>query len=102
MNTTDLVVRCFARQEEGVWVAVCLDFCLATQADSFEEAKVKLEEQIVFYVSEALQDKAFGSALLQRKAPLSSWLAYYYLKLSRVLFKHGGLVFDEVMPLRLA
>ncbi len=100
MKAKESTVKWFAKQEEGVWVAVCLDFCLATQGDSFEEAKLKLEEQIVFFVEEALQDKEFGSQLLNRKAPLSSWIEYYFIKLSQMIFKNAGCIFNEPMPLR--
>ena len=43
MNPKELIVKCYAKQEEGIWVAVCLDFCLATQGDSLNEVKRKLE-----------------------------------------------------------
>jgi len=64
MNPKELIVKCYAKQEEGMWVAVCLDFCLATQGDSLNEVKRKLEEQITFYVGEALEDKEYGNQLL--------------------------------------
>ncbi len=83
MNAKELVIKCYAKQEEGLWVAVCLDLCLATQGDSLDEAKRKLEEQITFYVSEALQDKEFGCQLLSIRAPLSSWLEYYLIRFTR-------------------
>ena len=42
MRSNQLIIRCFAKQEEGLWVAVCVDFTLAAQASSFAEAKEKL------------------------------------------------------------
>lgn len=45
MNPKELILKCFAKQEEGVWVAVCLDFGLATQGESFEEAKKSLKSK---------------------------------------------------------
>lgn len=100
MNPKQLIIKCYAKQDEGVWVAVCLDFCLATQGDSFDEAKLKLEEQINFYVDEALQDKEHGSQLLSRRAPLSSWIEYYCIRLENIFCHKGGIRFDETMPLR--
>ncbi len=100
MNPNQLVVKCYAKQEDGVWVAMCLDFCLATQADSFDEAKRKLEEQISLYVREAMQDKDYGSQLLKRRAPLSSWIEYYLIKVENFFCHKGGIRFDETMPLR--
>ncbi len=100
MNPKQLIIKCYAKQEEGFWIAVCLDFCLATQGDSLEDAKRKLEEQISFYVTEALQDKEYGSQLLSRRAPLSSWLEYYLIRVTNILFHKASVIFDETMPLR--
>jgi len=102
MTPANLIVKCFAKQEKGVWVAVCLDFGLATQGDSFSEVKLKLEEQIVFYVREALEDSEYGAQLLNRKAPLSQWIEYYYILFFREISKNIGTIFEEIMPLRLA
>lgn len=76
----NLIIKCYAKQTRNVWVALCLNYNLATQADTSEEAKTKLEEQIVSYVDEALQDKIYGQQLLQRKAPISNWIEYYIIK----------------------
>lgn len=102
MKPEKRTVKCFAKKEGGVWVAVCLDFCLATQGDSFEEVKRKLEEQIVFYVKEAVSDKEYGHQLLNRRAPLSNWVEYYFIKMVHNIFHNVGQVFNEVMPLKLA
>jgi hypothetical protein len=37
MNPKELIVKCYAKQEEDMWVAVCLDFCLATQGVNQDE-----------------------------------------------------------------
>ncbi|MGR8932499.1 MAG: DUF1902 domain-containing protein [Gammaproteobacteria bacterium] len=99
MKAKELIIRCYAKKEEDVWVAVCLDFCLATQGDSFDEVKHKLEEQINDYVTEALQDKEYGVQLLNRKAPFSSWLEYYWIRVSNVIHRGSSVIFDELMPL---
>ena len=100
MKTNQLIVRCYAKEEEGAWVAVCLDFALATQGNSFKEVKKKLEDQLYSYVSEALQDKEYGVSLLTRRAPISLWLEYYYIKLSNLITHKTNLIFDEIMPMR--
>jgi predicted RNase H-like HicB family nuclease len=100
MNPRQLIIKCYAKQQEGQWVAVCLDFCLATQGESLEEAKRKLEEQIYFYVDEALQDKEYGSQLLSRRAPLSSWIEYYFIRLTNLIYHQASIIFNETMPLR--
>lgn len=102
MKANDLILKCYAKKDGGVWVAHCLDLSLATQGDSFDEVKRKLEEQIVFYVDEALADKEYGSQLLNRKAPLSSWVEYYLIKFTHDVCHNIGQIFNETMPLRLA
>jgi predicted RNase H-like HicB family nuclease len=72
-------LKCYAEKEADCWVAVCLDFNLAAQGDSFEEAKSKLEAMIADYIYDALagEDKPYAAQLLARRAPLSAWLKYY-------------------------
>jgi ferric iron reductase protein FhuF len=103
MKTTELVLKCYIDREEGSWVAVCLDFNLATQAESQHDAKQKLEAMIHSYVSEALtNDREYADQLLTRKAPLSLWARYYFIALMSLLHKDHRSTFSEVMPLRLA
>ncbi|WP_019864993.1 DUF1902 domain-containing protein [Methylovulum miyakonense] len=101
MTPNQLIIKCFAEQEADYWVAVCLDFNLAAQGDSFEEVKTKLEAMIAEYVFDALagEDKPYAAQLLSRHAPLSSWLRYYFIKLKITLLHGAGRVFDETMPL---
>jgi len=102
MSPQQLIIKCYAKQQEGVWVAVCLDFTLATQGETFAEAKHKLEEQIAFYVDEALQDKDYGGRLLSRRAPMSSWIEYYLIRLTNIICHKASIIFDEMLPIRLA
>ncbi len=101
MNPEQLIVKCYAEQEADYWVAVCLDFNLAAQGDSFEDVKTKLEAMIADYVYDALagEDKHYAAQLLSRRAPLSSWLKYRFIKLKITLLHSAGRVFDETMPL---
>lgn len=101
MNTKQLIVKCYAEQEGGCWVAVCLDFNLASQGDTFEEVKSKLEAMIADYVHDALagEDKPYAAQLLSRRAPPSSWLKYYFIKLKIAVCHSTERIFDEIMPL---
>lgn len=66
-----LTIRCYAERKDGLWIAVCPQFTLATQGDTYEEAKGKLESQIQSYIVEALTiDRQHAGDLLSRKAPL--------------------------------
>lgn len=89
MQPTDLLVRCMARREGDVWVAVCVDFTLAAQADTFDLARKALHEQIATYVREAFTvDKEHAIELLTRKGPLSDRIKFRVLKALRVCLEH--------------
>jgi predicted RNase H-like HicB family nuclease len=108
MKSNDLILKCYAEQEEGVWVAVCLDFNLAAQADSYQEVKAKLESMISFYVKEALTiDVAYADQLLNRRAPLTSWIKYYSIVLRNFIHEYIHIAlnnkhftFNEIIPMR--
>jgi hypothetical protein len=87
MKTTDLVLSCIAEKQGDQWQALCLDLCLAAQADTMDEARDKLEAMIADFVLEATDgpDKDYADQLLNRRAPLKYWLRYYaYLALSHL------------------
>jgi len=94
-----------ARQDGGVWVASCLDLDLAAQGDTLEDAKASLEAMISEYVFDAVagEDRAHADQLLRRKAPLSEWAVYYFIKaFNRLRGAKDGLkraLFTEAMPL---
>lgn len=102
MNPKQLIMRCFAEQYGDLWVAVCLDFTLAAQGESFEEVKLKLEVMIADYVRDALvgDDKDHARYFLTRRAPLNFWLKYYWIKLKVLLCHQTNTLFDEIMPLK--
>ena len=65
--------------EGGLWVAVCIDLCLAAQGDTRQSAVAALHGQIAVYVREAiLEDSEHADALLSRKAPLRDRLRYAF------------------------
>ena len=105
MKITDILLRCMAQQRGEQWQALCLDLCLAAQGDTFEEAKGKLEGMIEEYLEDALigEDQAYAHQLLNRKAPASDWMRYYFW---RFLAQFGRLhsdvrkLFTEALPLR--
>ena len=104
MKPNNLLLRCYAKNIDNQWSAVCLDLCLATQADTFEEARQKLEAQISEYVYDAIagEDAAYAGDLLNRKAPLGQWIEYYwYHFLVRVVHAKDGFhkLFNETLPL---
>ncbi|MEB1099662.1 hypothetical protein VDP44_10740 [Xanthomonas campestris pv. campestris] len=87
MRPNPFVVRCYAKRTGGQWVAICIDLGLATQSDSFEEARDKLDAQIRDYVHEALTvDRQHAGVLLSRKAPLANQLEYHAIRVIQKLF----------------
>ena len=110
MRPNDMLLRCYAKRDGDLWVAFCLDLSLGTQADTLEEAKQKLDDQIREYVHDALagDDRKHAEYLLSRRAPLSFWLEYWAVKAA---FKFSSIFatknssaprskpFKEVLPL---
>lgn len=79
MKPKDLILRCYAQKNGEQWGAFCLDFTLAAQGDTFEDAKSKLEEMIEDYLYDALvgEDREHAVDFLSRRAPVSEWIKYY-------------------------
>ena len=82
-------LRCMAYQQNGVYVAACLDLSLAAQADTMQEAVNKLDEQIKDFFTEALSEPEYAKQLLSRKAPLSMWLKYWVISFQVFVRKRG-------------
>jgi hypothetical protein len=103
MKPAQLILRCYATNNDGVWEAFCLDLTLAVQGESFPEVKEKLESQITSYVNEALTKHGdYADQLLNRKAPLWSWIEYYfYLTKFKLHYLKDDMfkIFKEPMPL---
>ena len=100
MSPIDLTVRCMASRDGQVWVAVCLDFSLAAQGPSLDQARIRLHEQIRSYVLEAFSiDAQHAEVLLSRRAPWPDRLRYHWVKLLSQL-KLQALVYREALPLQ--
>lgn len=101
-----LHLRCYAEQQgPDLWVAVCIDLCLAAQGETYQAARSRLDAQIDSYVEDAFTvDRAYFQQLIPRKAPLHQRVKYYliHLHLAGVLFRHTMRDFVRNMPLTLA
>lgn len=109
MKPSDLIVRCYVERQEGVWIAACVDFCLAAQSRSRSEAIDKLHSQIKDHVIEAFANPERTERLLNRKAPIQYVAKFYWIvlqvKLKQALFhktKSSAQAFSDCFPLKLA
>lgn len=102
MSPDDLVVRCMVRQDGPVFVAVCLDLCLAAQGDTMAEAKNRLAAQITDYVNQAFTvHHAHAADLLLRKAPLVDRLQFRWAEFKEWARPHlERAVYSVALPLR--
>lgn len=102
MKSKDLILRCYIKKAGSQFVAVCVDLCLAAQADTQEQARKMLLSQIESYVEEALTiDREFADELLNRKAPLYQRMEYQVIKAGYKLhlFKSGiAQAFKTILP----
>jgi hypothetical protein len=100
MRPNQLMVRCYARLNNGVWEAFCIDFSLAAQGDSLDEAKTNLKAQIIEYVNEALTtDSDHFEELIARRAPLNERARWLALDLVGHLAHWRRLIKTYVQPL---
>ncbi|MEA1049250.1 hypothetical protein U5801_05445 [Lamprobacter modestohalophilus] len=106
MFPNQLRLRCYAEhQGPRLWVAVCIDLCLAAQGETCEEARNKLDAQIDQYVEEAFTvDRAYFDQLIPRKAPLRQRVKYYlaHLHIASVLLRRSVHDFIRGMPLTIS
>ena len=79
MKSHPQYVRIYGERHDGQWSLICLNFSLAVQDESLEEAKAKLNSQIASYVKAATVgvDSAHADYLLSRSAPLKYWAKFY-------------------------
>lgn len=83
MSNADKVVvlRCFVEKRRNIYQAFCLNLNLAVQGDSVADVKERLESMIGDYLEDAHGvDKAHKEYLLGRRAPLSIFARYYWLR----------------------
>lgn len=80
----DMILRCMAhRTARGTWVAKCIDFDLATEEASLEEAKQDLLSMMTSYIDAVYdtEDQESIPALLLRKGPWYDRLIFNILSL---------------------
>lgn len=82
MSNKNILFRCYAYKEESDWVAINIDFTLATQGETFEEVEKKMVAMVQEYILDAATtDREYAEELLNRRAPMKFWVRYYYYSL---------------------
>lgn len=89
-------LRCYAQRQGDLYVAVCVDLSLAAQADTMDEVKRKLDEQISSYLEDLFKgdDRKHMRDLFPRRAPLRFVLRFYAIWLTCLVFQVLDLI-DE-------
>lgn len=94
MKTLPLFLRVYGEKRNGIWSLICLDFNLAVQAESLQEAKLSLQQMVKAYITDALAedgpDHDFAHIFLRRKAPVEFWLKYYWHAFLTKICSHNG------------
>lgn len=72
------LIRCFAQRHGNRWEAICLDFDLAVQGDSFEDVYRSLDTAVDEYVKyiATIEDSAERQAFLNRRVPFGLRLKF--------------------------
>lgn len=106
MQPKELLIRCLLKQEDGLWLAICLPYNLAAQAETEAEARSKLEAQILSYLRDAFgRHREHADYLLSRRAPVRYWAEYAFAVAKQAVREaRAGSVrgYREVMPVALA
>lgn len=84
-------VRCYAEGQDGDWEAICLDFDIAVQGDSFLEVFQSLNKAIGLYLeaTTALSEPD-RARLLNRSAPFGVKLKFLALAIRSLLGGRDG------------
>jgi len=79
MKPDEMVLRAYAIQKgDASWRAVCLDFSLAAQGKTAEEAFASLRQAIIGYIETVYDTEDHRSIpkLVKRRAPAGDWFLY--------------------------
>lgn len=92
LSPASLIVHCLFERKGDQWQAFSLEFGLAAQADSYEEAARKLEHMLQSYVYDALvgEDKEHAAVLMNRRATLAVYVKYYAILAMSFLRRFDG------------
>lgn len=105
MKPKSLILKCLAEQVDGQWSILCLDFDLAAQGATLDQAKVSLDAMLKEYLYDALagKHKDAASYLLRRRAPLKYWIKFYWLclldKLTQTKRNRSQVEFTKTLPM---
>lgn len=106
MKPNELILRCYVEKQGNLWIAACIDLCLAAQDYEPGAAIDRLHLQIVDHVNFAFQNEELTHQMLSRKAPLSFIFKYHKIRLKNAITSYlqskaqeSEKAFFEAMPL---
>ena len=86
-----VLIRCLARGSRDGWEAICLDYDIAVQGDTFDEVYRLLKESVHSYLEYACTlPKAEAITLLNRRAPMRIWVEYMWISFKNSFGSHTG------------
>lgn len=66
----EFTVQCYAHGRDGDWEAICVDFDIAVQGESFDQVRQILNEAIATYVEDVFAESPeTRRRLLKRRSP---------------------------------
>lgn len=82
--------KIYGERHKDLWALVSLDFGLAAQGATLDEALKRLDGQIRDYIYDATvgEDKEFRDDLLKRKAPMEFFFKFYLTAFRQLFKKH--------------
>lgn len=87
LDRSDRLLLCVAHGRPEGWEAICLDYDIAVQGQSFAEVREVLNDAIHTYVEDAMkEDERTRRQLLDRRAPFWARLAWLRPLIAHALF----------------
>jgi hypothetical protein len=86
-----MLVRCYAEGRRGRWEAVCLDFDIAVNGETFEAVVQHLEEAVDLYVGRLAElPPEERKRLLSRRSPLAMRVKFLWHVLRSTFGRRDG------------
>jgi hypothetical protein len=91
-HSVPIIVHCLFEKRQLGWQGFTLEYGLAVQGESLEDARRRLESVIICYINEALsgEDRPYAEVLLRRRATARVYFRYHLHRLLSNFRPSGG------------